>query len=297
MRANKNHSKKQIIGGFKLPYSLNGPSFKRPKLVNENNTKEFENLTGGLFVNYLRQVEKRKVLYFSHNENDENKNPDIFIHIDDKIQSAQITQLVLNDYLKKFNQTRKLCEKISKLIVEIYKPSIKINVQIYPPWELEEPVKTTGKVHKKAAEIIANKISENIGTLMSEKRFQNFDFDKKVFGNFADSFNLLPIPNTHQSNYFGNNNVYIDYEFDDIKISKEDIENSVNKIYDDKENGNSDILLICGDLNHFMGTMPLIIEKLKEKFKETSFKSVYFLCFKNIVGIENTKMYCLKVNE
>jgi len=297
MRFNKNHSKKHIIGGFKLPYSLNGPLYKRPKWVNENNTKEVENLTGGLFVNYLRQVEKRKVLYFSHNENDENKNPDIFIHIDGKIQSAQITQLVLNGYLKKFNQTRKLCEKISNLIVEIYKPPIKINVQIYPPWEAEEPLKTTGKVHKKAATIIANNISENIGTLMSENKFQNFDFDKNVFGNFADSFNLLPVPNIHQSNYFGDNNVYIDYEFDDIKISKEDIENSVNKIFIDKEDGNSDILLIWGDLNHFMDTMPLIFEKLQEKFKETSFKSVYFLCFQNTAEIENGKMYCSKVNE
>ena len=203
MRFNKNHSKKHIIGGFKLPYSLNGPSYKRPKWVDENDTQKVENLTGGLFVNYLRQIEKRKVLYFSPNENDGNKNPDIFIHIDGKIQSAQITQIVLNEYLRKFNKTKKLCEKISNLIVDIYKPTIKINVQIYPPWEAEVPLKTSGKIHKQAAKVIADGISQNIEKLKSENKFLNFDFDKKVFGSFADSFNLLPIPNTHQSNYFG----------------------------------------------------------------------------------------------
>jgi len=64
MRFNKNHSKKHIIGGFKLPYSLNGPSYKRPKWVDENDTQKVENLTGELFVNYLRQIEERKVLFF-----------------------------------------------------------------------------------------------------------------------------------------------------------------------------------------------------------------------------------------
>jgi len=242
-------------------------------------------------------LKKERFFFFSANENDENKNPDIFIHIDGKIQSAQITQIVLNEYLKKFNQTKKLCEKISNLIVDIYKPPIKINVQIYPPWETEEPLKSSGKIHKQAARIIANSISQNIEKLKSENKFLNFDFDKKVFGNFADSFNLLPIPNVNQSNYFGDNNVYIDYEFDDINITQEDIENSVNKVFNDKEGGNSDILLIWGDQNHFMNTEPLIFEKLKEKFKETSFKSVYFLYFQNIVELENRKIFCSEVNE
>lgn len=296
MRANKNHSKKIIIGGFKLPYSLNGPSHKKSKWVDENDNKKVENLTGRLFVDYLRHVEKRDVLYFSQNENDSNKNPDIFIHLDGKVQSAQITQIVLNDYLKKFNQTKKLCEKISNLIVDIYKPPIKINVQIYPPWQTENPIKSSGKVHKQAAKIIANSISQNIEELKSVNKFLNFDFDKTIFGNFADCFNLLPVPDVHQSNYFGDNNVYIDYEFDDIKISQEDIKNSVNKVFSDKEGGNSDILLIWGDQNHFMGTEFLIFEMLKKKFNKTSFKSVYFLFFKNTADIESRKIYCSNVN-
>jgi hypothetical protein len=296
MRLNKDHTKKHIIGGFKLPYTLNEPSHKTKKWVDENNTKEVENLTGGLFVNFIRQVEKRKVLYFSPNENDENKNPDIFIHIDGKIESAQITQLVLNDYLRKFNQTKALCEKISKLIVETYRPEIKINVQIYPPWETEEPIKSSGKTHKLASKIIANSILENIEKLKSENKFLNFEFDRKIFKNFADSYNLSPVPNSHHSSYFGNDNVYIDYEFDDIKISKEDLKNSVDKIFKDKNGGNSDILLIWGDQNQFMNTETMIIQKLEERFKVSSFKSVYFLAFHNIAELQNRSILCIKLN-
>ncbi len=297
MRLNKNHSKKHIIGGFKLPYALNEPSHKRKKWVDENNTKEVENLTGGLFINFLRQVENRKVLYFSLNENDENKNPDIFIHLDGKIKSAQITQLVLNDYLRKYNQTKKLCEKISSLIVRNYKPEIKINVQIYPPWETEEPIKSSGKTHKLASKIIADSISNNIETLKKENKFLNFEFDRNVFQNFADGFNLSPVPNSYHSSYFGDNNVYIDYEFDDIKISEEDLKSSADKIYNDKNGGNSDILLIWGDQNHFMNTESLIIQKLKERFLESSFESVYFLAFHNVAELENRRILCIKLNE
>lgn len=296
MRANKHHKKKHIIGGFKLPYSRNEPSYKREKWVDENDTKKVENLTGGLFVNYLRQVENRKVLYFTHNEKDENKNPDIFIHVDGKIQSAQITQIVLNDYLQKFNQTKRLCEKISNLIVDIYKPPIKVNIQIYPPWEVEEPPKSTGGIHKKAAKIIAKSISENIETLLSKNEYLNFNLDKNIFGNFADSYNLYPVPNTHHSCYFGDNNVYIDYEFDDIKISKEDIYNSTSKVFEDKNEGNSDILLIWGDQNQLMNTEHLIIKNLQDKFKSTRFKSVYLLLFHNILEVERREIFCSKLN-
>ena len=296
MRANKHHKKTQIIGGFKLPYSRSEPLYKREKWVDENDTKKVENITGGLFVNYLRQVENRKVLYFSHNENDENKNPDIFIHIDGKIQSAQITQIVLNDYLQKFNQTKRLCEKISNLIIEIYKPPIKVNIQIYPPWDEEEPPKSNARVHKKVAKIIADSILENIEILSSKNEYLNFNLDKSIFGEFADSYNLYPVPNPHYSNYFGDNNVYIDYEFDDIKISEEDIYNSVNKVYEDKNGGNSDILLIWGDQNQLMNTEHLITKNLQEKFKKTTFKSVYLLFFQNNIEVGRRQVYCSKLN-
>ncbi len=297
MRLNINHSKNNIIGGFKLPYSLNGSPHNRSKWVDENDTKEVENLTGGLFINYLRKIEKRQIVYFSHNARDENKNPDIFIHFEGYNQSVQITQIVLNDYLKKFNQTKKLCIKISKLIAEIYKPSIKINIQIYPPWGIEEPTRSSGAVHKRAAKLIANTISENIGTLCSERKYLNFHLDKKIFKNFADGYNLFPVPHTHQSNYFGDNNVYVDYEFDDIRISEEDIHNSVNKVYNNKNGGNSDILLIWGDRNHLMGTETMIFKNLQEKFKNSTFKSVYFMCFENIKKVEKRMIFCSKVCE
>ena len=295
MRLNKNHSKKHIIGSFKFPYSLNGSNDNKPKWVNETETKEIEQLIGFLFINYLRKVENRKVQHFSPNKNDENKNPDIFIHLDGKLQSAQITQIRLNDYLTKFNETKNLCNKLSKLITEIYKPPLKINIQIYPPWEAEEPIRSKHKIHKRIAKVIALSLSENIDKLSTNNEFLNFDLDKSIFRDFADSYNFYPIPDNCKSNYFGENNVYIDYEFDDIKISEEDIINAVNKVYTDKNNGHSQILIIWGDQNQFMGTESKIYNQIQKKFINSSFESIYFLFFYNTLDIEIRTISCWKI--
>jgi hypothetical protein len=282
-----NKGKTQIIGGFKLPSSLNGPSYKRPKWVDENDTEKVENLIGHLFTNYLREIEKRKVLYFSPNLNDDHKNPDLLLHLDGKLLGVQVTQFVLREYLSRFNKAKRICEKISGFISDCYKPPIKINTQISTPWDSDEAPKSPIKKYKKLAKIIADSISDNIEKLSSENKYLNFNLNKAEFGNIADDYNLYPILYNHQSNFFGDNNVYVDYGFDDIVIFEEDIIKTVDKVFEDKNNGNSEILLIWGDEIQYMNTDKKIIKVLKEKFKDTTFDLVYFMTFANILEIED----------
>ena len=295
MRLNKDHKKKHIIGRLKLPYSLNEPLYKLPKWVDENDTKKLEEYATGFFVTFLRNIEKRKVLYASPNPDDSHKNPDTYVHLDGKLVGVQIVQLTLNDYLENFNQTKNLCEDISGMITATYKPPIKINIQIYPPWEAEEPPRFSKKLRKKVAKEIAATMKRNIEILQEKNEYLNFELDRKIFGEVADSFNLYPIPFNSHSHYFGDNNVYVDYEFDAIQISEEDIIAACNKIYSDKNGGNSKILLIWGDINHFIGTEGMIIERLKKKFQETTFNSVYFLAFHNQLNLTKRTYLCEKI--
>ncbi|MDT0691083.1 hypothetical protein RM549_14915 [Salegentibacter sp. F188] len=293
MRFNNNISS-HTIGHWKLPYSLSGPQHKRKKWVNENDTEKIEHFTGGLFITYLREVEKRNVLYYSQNLNDDHKNPDLLIHMDERIHTVQVTQIVLNNYLTKFNQTKRLCEKISNFIRDVYTPPIKINIQIYPPWEIEEPPKAPIKVYRRLSKTIAKSISENIENLSAKNEILNFKTDD-IFNKIADGYNLLSVPKNRVSHYFGDKNVYVDYEFDAIKISVENIESATNKIFTDKNNGNSEILLIWGDQNQFMGTEQLIIKNLKDQFVKSTFKSIYFLAFQNTLEVEKREILCVKV--
>lgn len=287
LNKNLNKGKTQLTGRFKLPFSLNGALENQPKWVNEKDTEEVENLIGHLFIKYLREVEKRKVLYFSHNAKDDHKNPDLLIHLDGKVYGIQVTQFVLREYLSRFNQAKRICEKLSKFISDIYEPPIKINIQISTPWNSDEVPKSPTKKYKKLAKEIANKISENIEVLTSKNEYLNFYLNKTEFKEIAEDFNLYPIPQENKSNFFGNNNVYIDYGFDDILIFEEDIQETAEKVYNDKNNGNSEILIIWGDERQFIDTEKHIIKALTEKFENTTFESIYFISFVNFMAVKD----------
>jgi len=66
----------------------------------------------------------------------------------------------------------------------------------------------------------------------------NFRLNKLDYKDVADDYNLYPVPSNYLSNYFGDNNIYVDYGFDDILIFKEDIIETANKIYNDKITAN-----------------------------------------------------------
>lgn len=295
INANLNKNKTQLTGSFKLPYSLNGALHKKPKLVDENDTKAVENLIGNLFTRYLREVENRKVLYFTPNTKDDHKNPDLFVHVEGELMSVQVTQFVLNDYLLKFNQSKRICEKLSNFISNEFLPPIKVNVQISTPWDNNQIQRKPIKIFKKLAKEIANSIKNNITILSTKNEYLNFQLNKFDFKDVADDYNLYPVPNDYQSNYFGDNNIYVDYGFDDILVFKEDIIDTTDKIYNDKNNGKAEVLLIWGNDNEFMNTNKVIIDCLKQKFSETSFKSVYFLTFQNTQIVDDRVIYCDKI--
>ncbi|WP_439185792.1 hypothetical protein [Carboxylicivirga taeanensis] len=291
-----NKGKKHLIGSFKTQYSLNEPIYKKAKWVDESNTKETEVHVGHLFIQYLREIEKKEVMYFSHNPDDDHKNPDIFVHLDGKQRTVQITQFVISDYLSKVNQARQTCEKLSDLISKIYKPPIKVNIQICTPWSSDEIPQGRKNVYKKLAKVIAKSISENIEKLTAKNEYLNFHLDKTDFSSIAENYNLYPVPENYHSNFYGSNNIYIDYGFDNINIFEEDIATEVNRIFNKKNDGKSEILVIWGDANHFMNTESIIIEYLQKKFKSSSFKYVYFLTFHNVLDIEKRVIRCKQVN-
>jgi len=81
------------------------------------------------------------------------KIPIYSLHIDGKLVGVQVTQFVLNDYLFKFNQAKRICRKLSKFISDEFLPPIKINIQISTPWDnnqlQKKPIKVLKNFQKK----------------------------------------------------------------------------------------------------------------------------------------------------
>ncbi|WP_340074564.1 hypothetical protein [Leptobacterium sp. I13] len=279
-----NRDKTQVIGNFKIGYGRNEPFHKKRKWVDENKTKEVEFLIGSLFVDYLCKNKRKRACFLRFNSTDDHKKPDLFIQLEGRQVGVQVTQFVIRDYLSRYNQAKRICEKLSGLISNHYKPPIKINIEICTPWDSDEIPMGSSKLYKRLSKIIADNISENIENLKTRNNNDlYFDLSKSDFKTIAESYRLYPVPTGYQSSYYGNDNVYIDYGFDNIIIFKEDIIETAEKIYNNKNKGDSEILVIWGDENHFMNITSLIVEQLKKQFIETSFTSVYYLGFHNVL--------------
>lgn len=292
LNPNHNKGKKPLLQIFKLPFSLNGSVFKKEKLIDENNTKEIEHKIGHVFIGYLRNLEKKEIMFFSPNEKDDHKNPDLYLITKSNKIGVQIVQFVVRHYIKRFNEAKKTCEELSDYISKIFKPPIKINIQISTPWESDKIPKGNKKLYKKLAKKIAHSIEGNIDKLKNENAFPYFDLSNSEFKQIAESYNLLAVPNHLQSHYFGNNNIYIDYGYDYIQIFKEDIIETADKIFSDKNNGKAEILVVWADSLHYSSTMIYIVNALNERFSNTSFESVYFLSFPNSKEVEQRYGYC-----
>ena len=114
----------------------------------------------------------------------------------------------MREYLSRFNQAKRVCEKLSGYISNIYKPPIKINIQISTPWNSDEVPKARDKKYKNLAKEIANKISENIETLTSKNEYLK---RLKLSGNTLIKINFMYNHNQHSNVQMYHQNNMIKY--------------------------------------------------------------------------------------
>ncbi len=283
------------IGMFKLPYALNKPYHQLPKLFDEKNTQLAEEFAASHLGTYLMNKENHSVSEWFINPNDKNKGADVIGKIDGITKGIQITQFVLNNYLSRFNQAKKLCLSISEDIARIYNPSIKINVQIFGADKRKDIIPVANsKTFKKLAKIIAEKIEENIKKIINNEDDLIFPVGDKDLEKITPGFHLQQIPPLHYSSYFGCGNIFIDYGFDDIFIAEGDLQKEAERIYEKKNGGKSEILLIWSETKQLMDKGNEACEILRQVFHQTTFESIYFMSFDNVKGFQN-KIYMIKI--
>jgi hypothetical protein len=131
------------------------------------------------------------------------------------------------------------------------------------------------------AKEIAKHIKDNSDSLKSTKDFINCKVLNLKMKDFSPVITLQRIPDGFYSNFFGRDNIFIDLDFDNVIFSEEDIENECINIYNKKNEGKSNVLLIWADTFEILQEPKYIIEKLKLKFESSSFNEVFFLNFYN----------------
>ena len=274
------------IGMFKLPYSLTPPYHTYKDFI--QNDKRFEEIiVGGFLITYLNVFEKKWANRLSLSKDDSNKGPDLIASINSEFKGIQVTRFVLNDYMARFNKAKNACELISKEIQKNITPLFKVNSQLWVSHKDNDFVPNMDKREfRKIASIIADKLKENIETLKNKDGFLNFDIDDLKLRKKIGGFNFQKIPEDSYSSYFGKGKVFIDLGFDNIFFKDSDIISEIEKIYESKNGGKAQILLLWSDRKELMGQDNLIIERLKKKFVKTTFEDVYFMTFLNKKNIK-----------
>ncbi len=269
------------IGMFKLPYSFSRPYHFYEDLI--QNDKRFEEIIVGTFLmSYLNVFEKKWANKLRPSMDDSNKGPDLIASIDSQEKGIQVTRFVLNDYISRFNKAKDACILISKEIQKIVNPHFQVNSQLWVSHKDNDFVPIiVKKEYRKIAQIVGERLRENIEFLEKNNGYLNFDIENKALRKKIGGYNLCRIPNESYSSYFGVGKVFIDLGFDNIFFKDDDIQFEIDKIYQSKNEGKSEILLIWSDRKELMGYEEKVIKLLRKKFSQTTFENVYFTTFLN----------------
>jgi len=277
---------KKKLGGksFKFSGTLSENKNPPPALTGDKQSIEF---IVSMILAHTLHYNGVKISKIEVNEDDSNKQPDTIICAGGKDYGVQVTKLSLNDPLTRINASERKTREILELIsanIDIPKP---INVYIYlaAGSKNELPVGRIKK-KKKLAEFIENKIIENKDTLFNDRPdFLSFSLKGTGLEKIATIITINPVNPGHFSPFPGRNGIHINYEFDCHEWSEEDLKNAIERMIKRKEGGKEDVLLIWGDRFEMLYQYDEITNYMIDKFSETSFKHVFFICLDNRIDM------------
>jgi len=216
------------------------------------------------------------------NENDENKGADTIIKINGIEKGIQITQLVFNEVLKRQDVAKKRSLQISQLITEDLEIDFKLNIIIYPPnhnTNKKDIPKNKEKLNNSLAREIRKIIKVNLNKLKNSTESIVVGIEKESLEKIVTLISLNPIPKGLYSVFPGQKNVYVDYQFDNHLFDHKDVIEAVDLIYQRKNKGKAEFLLIWADRSGMLHMEEKIFEFIQKKFTNSSFEEVFFLTF------------------
>jgi hypothetical protein len=107
---------------------------------------------------------------------------------------------------------------------------------------------------------------------------------------------LNPVPTDGFPRFYGNKNVFVNYDFDDVSFSEQDMEAEIKDIYKKKNGGSAEYLLIWAD-NFEMATQKnKIAETIYKQFFDSSFDEVFLMAFENNLPmfLKSLQLFSLK---
>lgn len=274
-----NEHNKGKIGSFKLGYSRGLPSYLAPKLFTDKRTEEF--FVTSLYAQNIFE-NGAPVVGVESRSDDANMGADAVVKILNQPDiTAQVTRFTLTDYLNRKQTARNRVERLADTILQKVIPPVRINVimatidnTVLPP--------NDKKLENALVQCISAAISNATEKLLAgDQGFINEGINDELLKEHYLMVTIQAIPDGHHSNFYGKDPLYIDFSFDDISFSEDDIKAECANIHRKKNGGKATHLLIWADMWEVLNQPDRIAHYLHAQFKNTTFDQVVFLAFHN----------------
>jgi hypothetical protein len=261
---------------FKFGFGKTLPSHQVPKLI--KNKEEEEGFITSLYCQILVRNGHNVSAEFSPDDRD--KGPDTIINYQDGQVGVQVTRFALGEYLHRKNTAQRRAERIVDDVLKVVNISFPVNVTIIPHVRKNVPSAKYGNDSR-----IADEIASHLRVVMSELKVAGHTVtpkvrDKKLRTTIA-LISFQSVPPHNFSHFYGRDNLYINYEFDSVSFSNNDIIHEADKIFQKKNNGKADVLLVWSDEFEILYMGREVAHCLRNVFKETTFKRIMFFTFLN----------------
>lgn len=281
------------LGTMKLMVSAT-PAHPNPNVIPKDKRKSEFAVT--LIFAQLLMANGYSVTKIELNENDENKGADSIVKVNGNVKGIQITKLVLNEILTRRNVSIKKSLDIAKIITENLDIDFKLNVMIYPPnLNRNEMPPNKPKLIKKLAEEIKKSIKLNLDNLKTSPDAIFVELENDSLDKMASIITLNPIPKGLYSVFPGIKNIFVNYEFDNNFFNYEDAKNEIDLIFQRKNNGKADYLLIWADVFDLIYKQDVFFNLIQKKFEYSSFEEIFFLTFFDRKDLFNKSIQIKKV--
>lgn len=284
-------------GSFKIPYSYGLPSYMAPKVFTTQKTEEY--LITTLFAQHLL-YNQIPVIGVEVCKDDSNKKADSIVKLEnDKLVEIQVTRFTLTEYLNRRKIAENKVEKIIREINKIKKIDIPVNIT-FSAHKYSKLLPNSNKIYSAVARFIVETISSKKNELEKSGIFINEVVNDKKLKEFIPFITLQRLPERSYSNFYGRDNVFIDLDFDNVTFTKSDVEKECLNIFNKKNNGNANVLLIWADSFEILYDGSPIGEILEIQFKNSSFDEVYFFKFHsrlNLYITEQIEIFHVKSNK
>jgi hypothetical protein len=278
------HTNSRGGGTFKFQYSRRVPVKKDPfipkdKRIAEEMVAYFFSQT--LLGNYYRNIGSVKRV-----EDDANKNADMLMLEDQQWKGIQITQLQFTNYIGRKAISERMNTSIATAISRLVSPPNKVIVNIFPvATKGEIPLSEVGKgkdaIFDRLEKFAADALKKNATGLTDPNYPVWISVDDDKLKPHLRTICLNPVPPDGFPRFPGVGNVFVNYDQDDVAYNEDDITSSVTEIYNKKEGGKAEILLIWADEFDLGVVERKVAEQIQRKFTTSSFAEVYLMTFTN----------------